>query len=114
MSRPSELLRVISSDSKFGIIIKDIQFIKCPDDSSYALLSIRSFKNQSSRKIYKRIIIGDSRCHHIYISGTSSVCPCNYINPFKLLKLILYRQAKMDVDPSNKFKMNSKFNSLFR
>ncbi len=121
MTRPSEIAWQRKKDSNYGILFQDYDLIRTTTNklSHYFKLSIYNFKNRKTKKSVKTAWLGNSSCGRFNIQNSSEICPCNFINPFKLLKIFLSR--KFDLarsDPNTKLYSNTplltfKDNSVF-
>ncbi len=88
MARPSEGLPGKKSKVKFGLTWSDIKHIKHTNDplNHYYKLTIYGFKNRKYKKSVKTVWLGNSKYGHTYMYNSNKLCPCKFINPYKLLR----------------------------
>ena len=79
-SRPSELVATSKKEFKNALKLKDIKSPRKNEKfQDYIQINIRNFKNQKSKKIFKTINLGDTKCN------VKSCERCIVFNPKALL-----------------------------
>ena len=115
MARPSEVLKSVGSKTKTGILYSQMQChalkihpksrIQISGDAHRHAIpfqmwrcEVAAFKNQKYKKKPKYIYVGDTRCiHSLCASKRNSKslhrCPCTFINPSRLIKVLYHRYS---------------------
>ena len=107
MCRPSELLLSPHSSTKWSLTFPDIHKIKQHQSlavPSYYHFTIRSFKNQKTRKVVKNVYLGNTRfLPHSFTKCTDSHCSCHILNPAFLISKLIQRQCQSSNTPKYLF-----------